>query len=87
MAETGGGWLKIPQIGRVVIGDRVDIGANTTIDRGALDDTVIESDAKLDNQFRSDTTFASGRAPRLPGAWASPVACASERTVKSAALR
>ena len=42
-------WVKIPQIGRVVIGNHVDIGANTTIDRGALDDTVIEDGVKLDN--------------------------------------
>jgi UDP-3-O-[3-hydroxymyristoyl] glucosamine N-acyltransferase len=49
MAETPAGWLKIPQIGRVVVGERVDIGANTTIDRGALDDTVIEDGVKLDN--------------------------------------
>ncbi len=45
-------WLKIPQIGRVVIGDDVEIGANTTIDRGALDDTVIEDGVKLDNQIQ-----------------------------------
>lgn len=44
-----GSWEKIPQIGRVLIGDDVEIGANTTVDRGALDDTVIESGAKLDN--------------------------------------
>ena len=42
-------WVKIPQIGRVVIHDFVDIGANTTIDRGAIDDTVIEEGVKLDN--------------------------------------
>lgn len=42
-------WIKIPQIGRVVIGNDVEIGANTTIDRGALDDTVIEDGVKLDN--------------------------------------
>lgn len=42
-------WVKIPQIGRVVIHDHVDIGANTTIDRGAIDDTVIEEGVKLDN--------------------------------------
>jgi UDP-3-O-[3-hydroxymyristoyl] glucosamine N-acyltransferase len=52
MAWEGGRWLKIPQIGRVVIGDDVEIGANTTIDRGALDDTVIEDDVKLDNQIQ-----------------------------------
>ncbi|HUX92057.1 MAG TPA: UDP-3-O-(3-hydroxymyristoyl)glucosamine N-acyltransferase [Gallionellaceae bacterium] len=45
-------WLKIPQIGRVVIGNDVEIGANTTIDRGALADTVIEDDVKLDNQIQ-----------------------------------
>ncbi len=52
MAEENGRWLKIPQIGRVVIGADVEIGANTTIDRGAIDDTVIESDVKLDNQIQ-----------------------------------
>jgi UDP-3-O-[3-hydroxymyristoyl] glucosamine N-acyltransferase len=49
LAMDEGRWLKIPQIGRVVIGDDVEIGANTTIDRGALDDTVIEEGVKLDN--------------------------------------
>ncbi len=48
-AEEAGVWLKIPQVGRVVIHANVDIGANTTIDRGALDDTVIEEGVKLDN--------------------------------------
>lgn len=47
--RTDGSWEKIPQIGRVVIGDDVEIGANTTIDRGALDDTIIENGVKLDN--------------------------------------
>jgi UDP-3-O-[3-hydroxymyristoyl] glucosamine N-acyltransferase len=42
-------WIKVPQIGSVNIGDDVEIGANTTIDRGALEDTVIEEGAKLDN--------------------------------------
>jgi len=42
-------WVKIPQIGRVVIGDDVEIGANTTVDRGAIGDTVIEEGVKLDN--------------------------------------
>jgi UDP-3-O-[3-hydroxymyristoyl] glucosamine N-acyltransferase len=45
-------WLKVPQIGRVVIGDDVEIGANTTVDRGAIDDTVIEEGVKLDNQIQ-----------------------------------
>ncbi len=48
-AEDGGQWLKIPQVGRVVIQANVDVGANTTIDRGALDDTIIEEGVKLDN--------------------------------------
>lgn len=51
-ANDGGKWLKIPQIGRVVIGDDVEIGANTTIDRGALDDTVIGNGVILDNQIQ-----------------------------------
>lgn len=42
-------WVKIPQVGRVVINDNVDIGANTTVDRGAIDDTVIEEGVKIDN--------------------------------------
>ena len=48
-AKDGAEWVKVPQIGRVVIGDHVEIGANTTIDRGALDDTVIGDGVKLDN--------------------------------------
>jgi UDP-3-O-[3-hydroxymyristoyl] glucosamine N-acyltransferase len=52
MARDGERWTKIPQVGRVVIGDDVEIGANTTIDRGALDDTVIEDGVKLDNQIQ-----------------------------------
>jgi len=52
IAMDEGQWIKIPQIGRVVIGNNVEIGANTTIDRGALDDTVIEDGVKLDNQIQ-----------------------------------
>jgi UDP-3-O-[3-hydroxymyristoyl] glucosamine N-acyltransferase len=52
MARDGERWTKIPQVGRVVIGDDVEIGANTTIDRGALEDTVIEDGVKLDNQIQ-----------------------------------
>jgi UDP-3-O-[3-hydroxymyristoyl] glucosamine N-acyltransferase len=52
MAMDEGRWLKIPQIGRVVIGNDVEVGASTTIDRGALDDTVIEEGVKLDNQIQ-----------------------------------
>jgi UDP-3-O-[3-hydroxymyristoyl] glucosamine N-acyltransferase len=52
MAMEDGRWIKIPQVGRVVIGDDVEIGANTTIDRGAMADTVIEEGVKLDNQIQ-----------------------------------
>jgi UDP-3-O-[3-hydroxymyristoyl] glucosamine N-acyltransferase len=52
MARDAGAWLKIPQVGRVRIGDDVEVGANTTIDRGALDDTVIGEGVKLDNQIQ-----------------------------------
>lgn len=52
IAMDRGRWIKIQQIGRVVIGNDVEIGANTTIDRGALDDTVIEDGVKMDNQIQ-----------------------------------
>lgn len=45
-------WERIPHLGSVVIGDDVEIGAHTTVDRGALDDTVIEQGCKLDNQIQ-----------------------------------
>jgi len=48
-APDGQEWVKIPQIGAVVIGDNVEVGANTTIDRGALDDTIIADGCKIDN--------------------------------------
>jgi len=51
-AKDAGQWVKIPQVGRVVIGDDCEVGANTTIDRGALEDTVIGNDVKLDNQIQ-----------------------------------
>jgi UDP-3-O-[3-hydroxymyristoyl] glucosamine N-acyltransferase len=51
-APNAGTWLKVPQVGSVRIGDDVEIGANTTIDRGAIDDTVVENGVKLDNQIQ-----------------------------------
>ena len=48
-AKDDNKWLAIPQIGRVILGDNVDIGSNSTIDRGALDDTIISSGVKIDN--------------------------------------
>lgn len=52
IAMDEGAWVKVPQIGGVCIGDDVEIGANTTIDRGAIEDTVIENGVKLDNQIQ-----------------------------------
>lgn len=49
LANDRGKWIKIPQVGRVVIGNDVEIGANTTVDRGAIEDTVIEDGVKIDN--------------------------------------
>ncbi len=51
-ANEQGEWIKIPQVGSVKIGNRVEIGACTTIDRGTLDDTVIEDNVVLDNQIQ-----------------------------------
>ncbi len=51
-ANENGIWVKIPQTGRVIIGNDVQIGANTTIDRGALADTIVENGVKLDNQIQ-----------------------------------
>jgi len=51
-APNNGTWEKVPQVGSVRIGDDVEIGANTTIDRGAIDDTVVENGVKLDNQIQ-----------------------------------
>lgn len=52
IANDDGVWVKVPQLGGVQVGDDVEIGANTTIDRGALEDTVIEVGVKLDNQIQ-----------------------------------
>jgi UDP-3-O-[3-hydroxymyristoyl] glucosamine N-acyltransferase len=51
-ANDSGAWVKIPQTGAVCIGNDVEIGANTTIDRGALANTIIEDGVKLDNQIQ-----------------------------------
>ena len=52
LAMDAGHWIKVPQLGGVVIGDDCEIGANTCIDRGALGDTVLEEDVRLDNQIQ-----------------------------------
>lgn len=51
-AKSGAAWVKVPQLGGVRIGDDVEIGANTTVDRGAIDDTVIANGVRLDNQIQ-----------------------------------
>ena len=65
--DSGGRWLKIPQLGSVSIGDDVEIGANTTIDRGALEDTVIEDGVKLDNQIQVAHNVRIGAHSALAG--------------------
>ena len=52
LAVDAGRWLNVPQLGGVMVGDDSEIGANTTIDRGAIDDTVLEEDVRLDNQIQ-----------------------------------
>ena len=52
IAMDRGHWIKVPQLGGVLVGDDCEIGANTTIDRGALGDTVLEEDVRLDNQIQ-----------------------------------
>lgn len=52
LAMDDGHWIKVPQLGKVVVADDCEIGANTTIDRGAIEDTVLEEDVRLDNQVQ-----------------------------------
>ena len=60
-ANERGNWLKIPQTGTVRIGDDCEIGANTTIDRGAMDDTVVGEGTKIDNQVQIAHNVKIGR--------------------------
>ena len=66
-APHGGQWVKIEQLGAVRIGDDVEIGANTCIDRGALDDTVIEDGVKLDNLIQIGHNVHIGRGSAMAG--------------------
>jgi len=52
IANEQGRWLKVPQLGKVVVADDVEVGANTSIDRGAIEDTIIDEGVKLDNQIQ-----------------------------------
>jgi UDP-3-O-[3-hydroxymyristoyl] glucosamine N-acyltransferase len=60
-AEGPGGFVRVPQLGRVLIGDDVEVGANTTIDRGALGDTVIGDGVKIDNLVQIGHNVRVGR--------------------------
>ena len=90
--EADGTPVLLPHTGSVRIGDRVDIGANTTIDRGTLDDTVIEDDAKIDNlvhvahnvqigrgAFVIATSILCGGVKVGAGAWVAPNASVLEQ--------
>jgi UDP-3-O-[3-hydroxymyristoyl] glucosamine N-acyltransferase len=66
-APHQGQWVKIEQLGAVQIGDDVEIGANTCIDRGALDDTVIEDGVKLDNLIQIGHNVHIGRHTAMAG--------------------
>ena len=68
LAMENGRWLKVPQLGGVVIGDDCEIGANTTIDRGALGDTVLEEDVRLDNQIQIGHNVQIGAHTAIAGA-------------------
>ena len=66
-APHGDGWEKIEQLGAVRIGDDVEIGANTCIDRGALDDTIIEDGVKLDNLIQIGHNVRVGKHTAMAG--------------------
>jgi UDP-3-O-[3-hydroxymyristoyl] glucosamine N-acyltransferase len=66
-AANAGTWIKVPQVGSVRIGDDVEIGANTTIDRGAIDDTVVEDGVKLDNQIQVGHNVTIGAHTAIAG--------------------
>ena len=66
-AKDGVQWVKIEQLGAVVIGNDVEIGANTCIDRGALEDTVLEDGVKLDNLIQIGHNVRVGRNTAMAG--------------------
>jgi UDP-3-O-[3-hydroxymyristoyl] glucosamine N-acyltransferase len=68
LAMENGHWLKVPQLGGVIIGDDCEIGANTTIDRGALGNTVLEDDVRLDNQIQIGHNVQIGAHTAMAGA-------------------
>lgn len=67
LAMDDGRWIKVPQLGGVRIGDDCEIGANTCIDRGALEDTVLEEDVRLDNQVQIGHNVVIGAHTAMAG--------------------
>ncbi|MES9839613.1 MAG: UDP-3-O-(3-hydroxymyristoyl)glucosamine N-acyltransferase [Candidatus Thiodiazotropha endolucinida] len=67
LANDEGHWVKVPQLGRVRVGDDVEIGANTTIDRGALEDTILHDGVKLDNLIQIAHNVEIGRNTAMAG--------------------
>lgn len=68
LAPDGKGrWERVPQLGRVLIGDDVDIGANTTVDRGAIGDTIIHDGAKIDNLVQIAHNVEIGEGSAIAG--------------------
>ncbi len=67
LADDQGVWLKIPQLGSVRMGNDCEIGANTTIDRGAIDDTILEEDVRLDNQVQIGHNVFIGKHTAVAG--------------------
>lgn len=66
-ANDKGRWIKIPQLGSVILGDRVEIGASTTIDRGALDNTIISDGVIIDNQCQIAHNVVIGENTAIAG--------------------
>ncbi|RMD71157.1 MAG: UDP-3-O-(3-hydroxymyristoyl)glucosamine N-acyltransferase [Gammaproteobacteria bacterium] len=67
LAQDGESWVKVPQVGRVYLGDNVEVGANTTIDRGTMEDTVLEKGVKLDNQIQVGHNVRIGEHTAIAG--------------------
>ncbi|API86295.1 UDP-3-O-(3-hydroxymyristoyl)glucosamine N-acyltransferase [Francisella uliginis] len=65
--DEDGSWTKIPQLGKVIIENNVEIGAGTTVDRGAIDDTIIKEGARIDNLVQIAHNVVIGRNTALAG--------------------
>ncbi len=67
LAMDEGRWLNVPQLGGVVVGDDCEVGANTCIDRGAIEDTVLGDDVRLDNQIQIGHNVVVGAHTAMAG--------------------